>query len=87
MNPLTLLLKLPLLPLRVLMTVAQVIQQEAERQRTDPATIRRQLEQAEYAMQHGEMSETEVARTQAEAVASFLPPRPARAGEPDSDEG
>lgn len=74
MNPLTLLFRLPLLPLQGVLRLGEVIQQEAERQLYDPATVRRELEQIEQAVKSGQLSEGEAARAQEEAVTRFTQP-------------
>lgn len=71
MNPLTLLFRLPLLPLQAVLRLGELLQQEAEQQVRDPATIRRELEQIQQARQSGQMSEEEAARAEEEAVTRF----------------
>jgi hypothetical protein len=68
MNPLTLLFKLPLLPLQGFVRLGEILQDEAERQQSDPALVRRQLEEAEQAQASGEMSEDDVKRLQGQAI-------------------
>ena len=87
MNLLTLLFRLPLLPLRGVLQLGQLIQEEAERQLADPATVRRQLEHAEQAMDSGEISEEEAAQVEDEAVTGFTQRREGWAADADSDEG
>jgi hypothetical protein len=83
MNPLTLLFRLPLLPLQAVLRLGELIEQEAERQLADPATIRRELEQIQQRLESGQISEEEAARAEQEAVTRFterLEQRPAVAG-------
>jgi Gas vesicle protein G len=85
MGLLTLPFRLPLVPIYGVVRLAQLIQEEAERQLADPATIRRELEQIEQAQASGEISEQESARLQREAVARYTQQTIAVAA--DSDEG
>jgi Gas vesicle protein G len=71
MSLLTLPFKLPLLPVQGVVRLAQLIQEEAERQLTNPATIRRELEGIEQARQAGEISDEEAAELEREAVARY----------------
>jgi glutamyl-tRNA reductase len=73
MNPFTLLFRLPLLALRGVVQLGEVLYDHAEQQLRDPASVRRQLEQAEQAHAAGEISEEELARVQAQAVNRLLP--------------
>jgi len=68
MGLLTLLLRLPFLPLRGAVKVAEVVQEEAERELYNPASVQRELEEADEARQQGRMSDQEVARLEDEAV-------------------
>ena len=65
MNPFTLLFRLPLMPLSKVVQLGEVLRDHAEQQLRDPASVRRQLEQAEQAHAAGEISEEELARVQA----------------------
>ena len=80
MGLLTLPFRLPLLPVRGVVRLAQLIQEEAERELADPATARRELEQIEQALVSGEISEQEAAQLQNEVAARYTqvqqPPRP-----------
>jgi len=71
MNPLTLLFRLPLLPLQGVLRLGALIQQEADRQLADPATVRRELEEIQQRLESGQMSEEEAARAEEEAVTRF----------------
>jgi Gas vesicle protein G len=85
MGLLTLPFRLPLVPVYGVVRLAQLIQEEAERQLADPATIRRELEQIKQAQASGEISERESAQLQREAVARYTQQTIAVAA--DSDEG
>jgi hypothetical protein len=71
-NPFTLLFRLPLMALRGVVQLGEVLHDHAEQQLRDPASVRRQLEQAEQAHAAGETSEEDLARVQAEAVDRLL---------------
>jgi len=73
MNPFTLLFRLPLMPLNKVVQLAEVLHDHAEQQLRDPASVRRQLEQAEQAHAAGQISDEELARVQAQAVDRLLP--------------
>jgi len=73
MNPFTLLFRLPLMPLSKVVQLGEVLHDHAEQQLRDPASVRRQLEQAEQAHAAGEISEEELARVQAQAIDRLLP--------------
>ncbi len=68
MDLLTLVFRLPFLPVRGLARLAEVIRDQAEQELHNPANVRRQLEEAEEARVHGEVSDQEVAQVEAEAV-------------------
>jgi hypothetical protein len=71
----TALLTLPLAPLRGVVTVAEVLEREAYRQWTDPATVRAQLADVEAAFEAGELTEAERDALQDELVARHLASR------------
>jgi len=73
MNPFTLLFRLPLMALRGVVQLGEVLHDHAEQQLHDPASVRRQLEQAEQAHAAGQIAEEELARIQAQAVDRLLP--------------
>jgi hypothetical protein len=75
MNPLTLVLRLPFLPVEGVLRLgeliegevvklAEVIEEEAQRQLHDPARIRRELEEAQRWHDAGEITDEELARIQ-----------------------
>lgn len=66
MELLTLLLKLPFLPVQGVIRLGELIQEEAERQLHDPARIRRELEEAQRRWEVGEISGEELAQIQDE---------------------
>jgi len=73
MNPFTLLFRLPLMPLRKVIQLGEVLHDHAERELRDPASVRRQLEQAEQARAAGEISDEDLAQLQAQAINRLLP--------------
>ncbi len=87
MGLLTLPFRLPLLPVRGVVRLAQLIEDEAERQLADPATARRELELIEQLRAAGEISDEEAAQLQREAVARFTQVRVSGAAATDRDEG
>jgi hypothetical protein len=74
MGLLTLLFRLPFLPVQGVVRLGQLIEEQAELQLHDPAAIRRQLEEAEQARSAGEMSDEDVARAEAQAVGRLVQP-------------
>lgn len=81
MELLTLLFKLPFLPVRGVIKLGELIQDEAERQLHDPARIRRELEEAQRRRDAGEISGEELAQIQDELTGTLVaevapPPRP-----------
>jgi len=75
MNPFTMLFRLPLMPLRRVIQLGELLHDHAERELHDPASVRRQLEQAEQARAAGEISDGELARVQAQAIGRLMPSR------------
>jgi Gas vesicle protein G len=73
MNPLTLLFRLPLMPLRGVIQLGEKLHEQAEQELHSPASVRRQLEQAEQVHAAGEISDEDLARVQAQAVDRMLP--------------
>ena len=71
MNLLTLLFRLPLMPVRGFVKLATVIRDEAEQEMANPATIRQELERAEQARQSGEISDEQAAQFEDAAFAEF----------------
>jgi len=73
MNPFTLLFRLPLMPLRSVIQLGEVLHDHAEQELRNPASVRRELEQAEQARASGEISDEDLARVQAQAIGRLLP--------------
>lgn len=71
MNLLTLLLRLPLLPLQGFLRLGELIDEEAQRELRDPARLRHDLEQIQQALESGQISEEEAARAEEEVVTRF----------------
>ena len=69
MGLLTLPFRLPWLPVRGVVRLAELIQEEAERTFYDPATVRSELERIEEARVAGEITDEEAAQLQEEVVA------------------
>ena len=72
MDLLTLLFRLPLMPLRGFMQLAVILHDQAERELRDPASVRRQLEEAEQARVSGEISDSDLAHVEGQAVGRLL---------------
>ena len=72
MELLTLLFRLPFLPVQGVIKLGELIQEEAERQLRDPARIRRELEDAERRHQAGEISDEEFAQIQDELTSTMV---------------
>jgi hypothetical protein len=82
MNLLTFVFRLPLLPVRSFVKLATVIKDEAEQERANPVTIRRELEHAERAKASGQMSDEQAAEFQDAAFAEFTRARRSTAAAP-----
>jgi hypothetical protein len=74
---LTLLPKLPFLPMMEVIRVAELIRQETERQYHDPARVRRELEEAQQQWASGGISEDEMSRIQYSATTRLYAGMPA----------
>ena len=85
MDLLTLLFRLPLMPLRGFIKLGEIIQDEAERELHDPARVRRQLEDVEQARAHGEASDQDVAQVESEAAGRLVGSSSRRRAGPDHD--
>lgn len=72
MGLLTLPLRLPLLPLQGVIKLGELLQEESERQLRDPARIRRELDQARWRHDAGEISDQEFAQVQDEVVGTMI---------------
>jgi chorismate mutase len=71
MGLLTLPLRLPFLPVQTVIRLAELIQDEAERELYDPARIRRQLEEAQRQRAAGSISEEELTRIEHELTSQL----------------
>jgi len=76
MGLLTLLLRLPYLPVQGFIRIAALIGEEAERELRDPARIRRELEEAQQQRAAGGISEDELSQVEYEATARLVTGRP-----------
>lgn len=72
MDLLTLLFRLPLMPLRGFVRLGEILRDQAEEELRDPASVRRQLEEAQEARVSGEMSDADVAQVEGQAVGRLL---------------
>jgi hypothetical protein len=86
MNLLTLPFRLPFLPARGLVRLAEIIRDEADREYHDPAAARRQLEEAAQTAASGHMSEEEVRQREHEAVSRLAQPGQSSGGAAASGE-
>jgi Gas vesicle protein G len=66
----------PLLPVRGVVSLAEVIQRQVEQEMNDPARTRRQLEALEEARESGEISAQEEASAQREILKARVKPTP-----------
>jgi hypothetical protein len=85
---LTLPFRLPLLPVRGFIRLAQVLQEQAEQELYDPASVKRQLEDLEEAEQRGELSDEEIRELENQTVGRLVEQKPGAAspGGPRSGE-
>jgi len=74
MGLVTLLFRLPFLPVEGVIRIGQLIEEQAEQELHDPASVRRQLEEIEQAQGAGEMSSEDVSRAEAQAVGRVIQP-------------
>jgi cytochrome c-type biogenesis protein CcmH/NrfG len=74
-NLLTLPFRLPFLPARSLIRLAEIIRDEAERQYHDPVAIRRELEEVERAVASGQISDEEAALREREIIGRLTRPK------------
>jgi hypothetical protein len=71
-NFLTLLFRLPLMPLRGFIQLAEVLAEEAEREYYSPSAARRELEEAEQASISGQMSDEDVTQMEYNALGRMM---------------
>lgn len=86
MNLLTLPFRLPLLPVRGVIRLAEIIRDEAEREYYDPLTVRRELEEVAEAAASGQISADEAAQREQEIVGRLIRPGTPAAQPGTSDE-
>jgi hypothetical protein len=72
MDLFTLLFRLPFMPVRSFIRLAEILHDQAERELRNPASVRRQLEEAQEAHVSGEMSDADVARVEGQAVGRLI---------------
>jgi hypothetical protein len=72
MELLTLLFRLPFLPVQGVIRLGELIQDEAERQLHDPARIRRVLDDAQQRYEAGEISAEELAQIEDELTSTLV---------------
>jgi hypothetical protein len=80
MGLLTLPFRLPFLPIKGFVSVAELIRDETEQQLRDPARIRRELEEADEARMSGAISDDEVSRIESRAISRLYATGEAPAG-------
>lgn len=76
MDPLTLLFRLPFLPMKGVIKLAESIQQEAERELYNPARIRRELDEVQRQADAGEISAEESAEREDKLASTMVTGRP-----------
>ena len=82
MGLLTLPFRLPILPLKGFIRLGELIAEQTERELRDPARVRRDLEEAQWQLARGAISEEDVSRIQQKAISSLVTPAtPLVAGE------
>jgi hypothetical protein len=74
MGLLTLLFRLPLLPVEGVIRLGEIIEEQAEQELHDPASVQRQLEEIEQAQSAGEMSSEDAAQAEAQAIGRLIQP-------------
>jgi gas vesicle protein GvpG len=72
MNPLTLLLRLPFMPLQGFLHLGKLIAVQVEQELRDPARVRRELEEAQWQHARGAISGEDVSRIQEKAISSLV---------------
>lgn len=84
MELLTLIFRLPFLPVQGVIRLAELIGEQAEQEFYDPARVRRELEEAQRRYEAGEISADELAQTEDE-LTSTLVTGPAPRDQEDED--
>jgi hypothetical protein len=72
MSLLTLPFKLPLLPLKGVIQLAELIRDQADEELHDPAAVRRQLEAVEEAERAGKLSPEDAAAAEQQAISRVI---------------
>jgi len=72
MELLTLLFKLPFLPVQGVIRLGELLQDQAEQELHDPARIRRELEDAQRRYEAGEISEEQFIQIQDELASTLV---------------
>jgi len=75
MGLLTLPFRLPILPLKGFIRLGELIAEQTERELRDPARVRRELEEAQWQLARGAISEQDVSRIQQKAISSLVTPQ------------
>jgi cytochrome c-type biogenesis protein CcmH/NrfG len=87
MGLLTLPFRLPFLPLKAVIHIAELIQEQVEREVYNPASVRRELEEAQRRRAAGEISEEEMGRIEQEATSRLVTPQQPAVGLPETTGG
>lgn len=87
MGLLTLPFRLPFMPIKGFVSIAELIRDETEQQLHDPARIRRELEEAEEARMKGVISDDEVSRIESKAITRLHATGEASAGTTERGDG
>jgi hypothetical protein len=74
-NVLTLPFRLPFLPVRGLIRLAEIIRDEAEQEYHDPLAVRRELEEVQRAAASARLSDEEVSRREQEIIGRLARPQ------------
>jgi Gas vesicle protein G len=87
MSLFTLPFTLPLLPVRAVIKLGELIQDRAEEELHDPAAVRRELEAVEEAQRVGKLSPEEAEEAEQHAISRLIGtvPHPADPGQPGDD--
>lgn len=83
MGLLTLPFRLPVLPVKAFLRLADLLREQADQELHDPAAVRHKLEEAAEARDSGAASDEEVSRIESEAVGRLVEPAPAQ---PEDDQ-
>jgi hypothetical protein len=86
MEPLTLIFRLPFLPVQGVIRLAELIQEQAEQELYDPARVRRELEEAQRRRDAGEITDDELAEFEDQLTSSLITEPAESAGDQDSDD-